>query len=121
MPTDLQEAPTPAPAPSQEPKQPEQEMKPPENKQEDGKPDAPKDDKAPPDPGKRWRTLLIAGVVVVLLTGGGVLWYSHSQTYEDTDDAQVDGHLSPPASRVTGTIKGVYVEDNTFVAGGSRW
>jgi len=120
MPTDLQEAPTPAPAPPQEPKQPGQEKKPPENKQEDGKPDAPKDDKdkAPPDPGKRRRTLLIAGVVVMLLAVGGALWYTHSQTYEDTDDAQIDGHLSPLASRVTGTIKAVYVEDNTFVAAG---
>jgi hypothetical protein len=38
-----------------------------------------------PDPGKRSRTLLIAGVVVVLLAVGGALWYSHSQTHNEIE------------------------------------
>ncbi len=72
----------------------------------------------PPDPAKKRRTLIIAGIVGVVVLIIAISFYLYSRTYEDTDDAQVDGHLNPISARVNGTIKGVYVEDNQTVAAG---
>ncbi|MBV9768903.1 MAG: HlyD family secretion protein [Bryobacterales bacterium] len=126
MPTDFQtEAPheqkermppkqEPSPDNAQDRKSQEQEQ-PEEQKQGDGQDER---KKAPPDPAQRRRSYFIAGIVVLIFAIGAFAWWSHAQTYEDTDDAQIDGHLSPLGSRVTGTIKAVYVEDNTFVTAG---
>ena len=54
-------------------------------------------------------------VVAVLLLAVGVSWYLYAQGFEETDDAQVDGHLNPIAARIDGTIKAVYVDDNQSV------
>jgi membrane fusion protein (multidrug efflux system) len=43
--------------------------------------------------------------------------YAHG--YEDTDDAQVDGHLNPIASRIDGTIQAVHADDNQNVKVGT--
>ena len=43
----------------------------------------------------------------------------YSRGVEDTDDAQVDGHLVPVASRVEGTIQAVAVDDNQAVKAGA--
>jgi membrane fusion protein (multidrug efflux system) len=68
----------------------------------------------PPQRRRRARPLLIGGIAFVLLAVG-VGWYLYAQGFEDTDDAQVDGHLNPIASRIDGTIKAVYVDDNQAV------
>ena len=47
-----------------------------------------------------------------------MLWYLHSQTYESTDDAQIDGHLNAVSSRINGTIKSIHVENNQFIEAG---
>ena len=62
---------------------------------------------------------VIAGIVIVLIIAicGG--WYLYSRGIEDTDDAQVDGHLVPIASRVEGTIQTVTVDDNQTVKAGT--
>src|SRR5271168_2637260 len=62
---------------------------------------------------------LILGAVLLVLVVGGVGWYLYSAAYEDTDDAQVDGHLNPIASRIDGTIKAVHVDDNQAVQAGA--
>jgi membrane fusion protein (multidrug efflux system) len=57
-------------------------------------------------------TLLLAGLGVaawVILTAGR----------ESTDDAQVDGHLTPVAARVGGIVKTVAVSDNQLVEAGA--
>jgi membrane fusion protein (multidrug efflux system) len=54
-------------------------------------------------------------LVLAAAVTGGVLWWIHSNTYESTDDAQVDAHLSAISSRVSGTATAVYVEENQFV------
>ena len=54
-------------------------------------------------------------------SGGGcaaVLWWLHSRHFEDTDDAQVDGHISGIAARIAGNVAAVYVEENQFVKAG---
>jgi membrane fusion protein (multidrug efflux system) len=60
---------------------------------------------------------LIVGILAVLVAGG-VGWYLYAQGFEDTDDAQVDGHLNPIASRIDGTIKAVHADDNQAVKTG---
>jgi membrane fusion protein (multidrug efflux system) len=66
---------------------------------------------------RRFKPIILICVVVVLAVAG-VLYYLYTQTYQDTDDAQVDGHLNPIASRVDGTVTAVYVEDNSMVKAG---
>ncbi len=55
---------------------------------------------------------------ILLLLAAGVGWYLYSRGYEETDDAEVDGHLNPIASRVDGTITAVRVDDNDTVRAG---
>jgi len=43
------------------------------------------------------RRFIIIGVVAVLVVGALLFWW-HSTFYEDTDDAQVSGHLAQVSS-----------------------
>jgi membrane fusion protein (multidrug efflux system) len=91
----------------------------PENEEQEGQQSRQKaPSQAPPDPVKKKRTLLLGGLVLIVLAVAGFLWWSYTNTYESTDDAQVDGHLNPIGSRIAGTVKAVYVEDNQFVKAG---
>jgi membrane fusion protein (multidrug efflux system) len=65
-------------------------------------------------PGRR---LLLAAAVLVLVAGG-LLYWLHARHFEDTDDAQVDGHIHPISSRISGTVAEVnpQVEENKSVA-----
>jgi membrane fusion protein, multidrug efflux system len=67
-------------------------------------------------PRSRRRGLLIAGVALVVLIALGVWW--HSTFSEDTDDAQVNGHLIQVSARVTGQVVKVDVEENQLVKAG---
>ena len=58
---------------------------------------------------------VIVAVILLALVGAGLGWYLYSRGFEDTDDAQVDGHLNPISSRIDGTIKNVFVDDNQSV------
>ena len=70
------------------------------------------------EPQSRRRGILIAAVVVVVLIALGVWWRS---TYsENTDDAQVNGHLIQVSSRINGQVAKVYVEENQVVKAGDR-
>ena len=60
----------------------------------------------------------IVAIALVVLVGVGLGWYLYSRQFEETDDAQVDGHLNPIAARVDGTIRSVYVDDNAVVGPG---
>lgn len=73
---------------------------------------------APVDPVKKRRRLLLpVGLLIVFLLGI-TTWWLIARNYEDTDDAQVDGHMNPIASRIAGTIQAVHVEDNQQVRAG---
>jgi membrane fusion protein (multidrug efflux system) len=71
----------------------------------------------PPQKTRRMNPLVI-GLVLIVLLAAGVGWYFYSSGFEDTDDAQVDGHLNPVASRIDGTVKAVYADDNQEVQPG---
>src|SRR5260370_3108958 len=62
------------------------------------------------------RRLLVAGGAVVVAAIVGLFFYYHNR--ETTDDAQVDGHITPMASKVYGRVAQVLVEDNQAVKAG---
>src|SRR5438552_2518667 len=62
------------------------------------------------------RRLLIGGGAVVLAAIAGLFAYYRNR--ETTDDAQVDGHITPMASKVYGRVAQVLVEDNQPVKAG---
>ena len=67
---------------------------------------------------KSRRGLFLAAIVGVVILIGGFAFWRYAQTYESTDDAQVDGHLNGIASRIQGTITAVYVDANQAVSSG---
>jgi membrane fusion protein (multidrug efflux system) len=64
----------------------------------------------------RFRMFLIIGVVV-LLVAGFFLW-RYFNSYQSTDDAQIDGHLNPVSARVGGHVLKLQVNDNDYVKAG---
>ncbi len=117
----------------QEPQQKPQEQKPdPQQDQKSAPPEAEgeHEEKQPekPKPPLRERarnyarthpaTLLVGGIVVVVAAIGAVLLWNYLDSYESTDDAQVDGHLNSIAPRIAGTITAVYVDNNQMVKAG---
>ncbi|MFT4111741.1 efflux RND transporter periplasmic adaptor subunit [Silvibacterium sp.] len=67
---------------------------------------------------KARRRFIIVGVVLILLVGALLFWW-HSTYYEDTDDAQVNGHLIQVSSRIAGNVIKVNVDENQFVEKGT--
>lgn len=57
--------------------------------------------------------VVLAGVAI-----GGYRFWNYLESYESTDDAQIDGDIYAVTSRIAGTIKAVYVEDNQQVKEG---
>ncbi|HKE29488.1 MAG TPA: HlyD family secretion protein [Bryobacteraceae bacterium] len=74
---------------------------------------------AQPERARRGHGALIGALIVgVILAVGGFLFWRYSQTYESTDDAEVDGHLVGVNSRIQGTVTGVHAEENQTVKAG---
>ena len=76
-----------------------------------------------PPPGPRGRGVLRRGpiriVAVVLLVAlvaalGVPLWH-YLESYQSTDNAQIDGHIDLVSSRIDGTVLRVYAENNETV------
>jgi membrane fusion protein, multidrug efflux system len=70
-----------------------------------------------PEKPKPRRRFIIFGIVALLVVGAALFWW-HSTYYEDTDDAQVNGHLIQISSRIAGQIIKVSVEENEAVQKG---
>jgi membrane fusion protein (multidrug efflux system) len=66
----------------------------------------------------RFRLFLIIGVIL-LLVAGFFLW-RYLGSYEDTDDAQIDGHLNSVSARVSGHVTKLLVDDNQYVDAGTE-
>jgi len=79
-----------------------------------GKPE----EKKAPEPEKKSNKRGIAIVVVVILAIAAGIYYIHSQKFEDTDDAQVDGDLYSVSARVAGQVIHVDVQDDQTVNAG---
>jgi membrane fusion protein (multidrug efflux system) len=67
------------------------------------------------------RVRIIAAVIAAVAIVGGLLYWLHARNFEDTDDAQIDGHLNPISAKVDGTVVSVSPElqDNRFVNAGT--
>jgi membrane fusion protein (multidrug efflux system) len=63
------------------------------------------------------RFLLLLVILAAAAVGGYRFW-NYLDSYESTDDAQIDGDIYAVTSRIAGTIKAVYVEDNQQVKAG---
>ena len=63
------------------------------------------------------RLALFAGLIV-LIAAGVFIWHYYS-VRESTDDAQVDGHITPISSRVSGTVTALHFQDNQYVEAGT--
>ncbi len=74
------------------------------------------DNEPPPEKkSNRGRALLIFGAVLLIAATAGILYWLHARDFEDTDDAQIDGNLSPIGTRIDGNIIKVYVQNNQTV------
>ncbi len=67
----------------------------------------------PVEPKPRRRGILIVVIAVIVVAALGFWW--HSTYFEDTDDAQISGHLIPVSARIQGQVVKVYVDENQFV------
>ncbi|HET6205201.1 MAG TPA: HlyD family secretion protein [Terracidiphilus sp.] len=67
-------------------------------------------------PRSRRRGIIIVVIAVILVASVGLWW--HSTFSEDTDDAQVNGHLIQVSSRIAGQVLKVYVDENQMVKKG---
>src|SRR3954471_15079811 len=57
-------------------------------------------------------------ILGILLVGGiifGIKEYIYFSKHIDTDDAQIDGDISPVVARVGGYVDSIYFEENTHV------
>ncbi|MDP9054650.1 MAG: HlyD family secretion protein [Acidobacteriota bacterium] len=61
--------------------------------------------------------MLFLIVLAAAVVGGFILW-NYLDSYEATDDAQIDGDIYAVTSRLAGTIKAIYVQDNQAVKAG---
>ena len=64
----------------------------------------------------RRRGILLAVIAVAVVVAIGFWW--RSTFSEDTDDAQINGHLIEVSARVAGHVKNVYVKENEKVERG---
>jgi membrane fusion protein, multidrug efflux system len=67
-------------------------------------------------PRSRRRGMIIIVIAVIAVAALAFWW--HSTFYEDTDDAQISGHLIQVSARIGGQVRKVYVEENQQVKAG---
>jgi membrane fusion protein, multidrug efflux system len=63
------------------------------------------------------RAWAIALLIAAAAAAAPFAW-NYLQSYESTDDAQIDGHIDPISSRIDGTVLRVHVEDDDRVKQG---
>jgi membrane fusion protein (multidrug efflux system) len=84
------------------------------------RPEPRNDDAAGDSGGRGWKPLRLVALAVALAIAAAVapFAWNYLQSYESTDDAQIDGHIDPLSSRIDGTIVAVHVEDDDRVKAG---
>ncbi|MBL0745094.1 HlyD family secretion protein [Chryseolinea lacunae] len=69
-------------------------------------------------PKKNKRFAIVLGVLVIAGGAFGITKYIHGKHHEETDDAQVEGDISPIIPKVPGFVAKLFVEDNQPVKKG---
>jgi membrane fusion protein, multidrug efflux system len=64
------------------------------------------------------RKLLLGGLLVLALGVVSPFVWNYLQSYQATDDAEIDGHIDPLSSRIDGTVIRVHAEDDDRVRKG---
>jgi len=69
---------------------------------------------------RRRKTLAFIIFPIVIVIGGIAMYFylQYKRTHISTDDAFVDGRIHTIASKVSGTVKGLYIQDNQSVKEG---
>lgn len=67
---------------------------------------------------KRRRARIIVPIALVVLLVAGYFLVRYFGSYENTDDAQIDGHLNAISARISGQVSEVLVEDQQTVKKG---
>src|SRR5277367_4476471 len=75
-------------------------------------------EKTTPRRGRKLGRILIAVVIVAVLAVGGFFLWRYLNTYEPTDDAQIDGHINAISARISGNVIEVLAEDEQYVKAG---
>jgi membrane fusion protein (multidrug efflux system) len=68
--------------------------------------------------GKRFKRTLVGIGLVLVLAVVGLYFFAQSMSYESTDDAFIDGHISNAAPKIAGRIDKVFINDNQLVKKG---
>jgi membrane fusion protein (multidrug efflux system) len=63
---------------------------------------------------------IILGLVLIVGIGFGIKEYIYYGKHIDTDDAQIDGDISPVVARVGGYVDSIYFQENTHVNKGQE-
>jgi membrane fusion protein (multidrug efflux system) len=79
-------------------------------------PDLPSKENHVKRPKTRKRVLLIGAAMVVVVAAGYFAW--NAFRYQDTDDAQVDGHVMQLSARINGHVQEVFVVEGQVVHAG---
>jgi len=75
-------------------------------------------DRALPRKKSKIGKILVFVAVIAILGFGGVYLWRYLNTYESTDDAQIDGHINAVSGRITGNVIEVLAEDSQVVKAG---
>lgn len=68
--------------------------------------------------GKRFKRTLFGIGLVLILAVGGLYFFAQTASYESTDDAFVDGHITNVAPKIAGRIDKVFIDDNQLLKKG---
>ena len=64
------------------------------------------------------KRILLAAMLILAVAAVSPFAWNYLQSYESTDDAQIDGHIDPLSSRINGTVISVHAENNDRVKAG---
>jgi membrane fusion protein (multidrug efflux system) len=67
--------------------------------------------------GHPWRVVILL-IIAGLLATASLRFWNYLQSYEWTDDAEIEGHLDPISTRINETVIRVYVENTYHVVKG---
>ena len=81
------------------------------------------EEKKEKDPQKRERQKrifrIVVPIVVIVAIIVIVIWRLHARHFESTDDAQIDGHIYPVSSQISGHVARVLADDGQLVQAGA--
>lgn len=72
-------------------------------------------ERSPKEKRKRARALVIFVTLLGVAAIGGLMYWLHARDFESTDDAQINGNLSPIGTRINGTVIKVFVQNDQAV------